>query len=56
MERYMEWVLVSLMWLFFTIIVFASASIAVAFVWFVYLVSKRFRDDDPYTFEDRGDP
>jgi hypothetical protein len=56
MERYMEWVLVSLMWLFFTIIVFASASIAVAFVWFVYLVSKIFRDDDPYTFEDRGDP
>jgi hypothetical protein len=52
----MEWVLVSLMWLFFIVIIFASASIAVAFVWFVYLVSKIFRYDDPHTFEHRGDP
>ena len=52
----MEWVLVSLMWLFFIITVVLTTSVVLAFVWFVYLISKLFKMDDPHTLGDREDP
>ena len=44
----MEWVLVSLMWLFAIFTIFIAASIAVGVVYLIYLVSKLFRNTDPY--------
>lgn len=44
----MEWVLVSLMWLFAILTILISASIAVGVTYLIYLVSKRFRNVDPY--------
>lgn len=56
MERCMEWVLVSLMWLFALFIIFVIAFVVGSMVWLIYMVSKLFKEDDPYTFENDGEP
>jgi hypothetical protein len=52
----MEWVLTSLMWLFSFLALFIVLSIVAAMIWLIYMVSKLFKQDDPYTFEIDGDP
>lgn len=47
----MEWVLVSLMWLFALFTIFIIISVIGAMVWLTYMVSKLFKEDDPYTFD-----
>ena len=51
MERYMEWVLVSLMWLFSFLSIFIVVGVLFSMIWLIYMVSKLFKEDDPYTFD-----
>jgi len=52
----MEWVLVTLMWLFSFLALALVLFIIASMVWLVYMVSKLFKEDDPYTFENDGEP
>lgn len=52
----MEWVLTSLMWLFALFAIFVIGFVIGSMFWLIYMVSKLFREDDPYTFENDGEP
>jgi hypothetical protein len=56
MRDFMEWVFPSILLLLITVISTVSATVGVAVVWFLYTLSKMFKQDDPYTFGNDEDP
>lgn len=52
----LEWILVSLMWLFTLLTVFIIASTVAFAIWLIYFIFQSLQKTDPYDLGDSDDP